>query len=129
MSMADAKALGRKLFGDRCNMFVDVASKLFMVGRFLDSGIGPDGKELLPHRRRQEIFGAGETLDEAFHFATGGATYSVAGMAPGPQGAKGYEPVYDGRGIRVVGWREPGSNIVTHRDFPGRRLRFGFSVN
>src|SRR6185369_7710887 len=70
-----AKKLGRKLFGDQMNIFLDTDAGLWHFGRFLDNGppISSKGNDPLgaPHRRPQEVFGVGATLTEAMAFVEG----------------------------------------------------------
>ena len=119
-SYARAKQIGRKLFGDRMNFFFDVHSGLWHLGRFLDDAGAISSKtreRVSPMRRPTEIFGVGRTLDEALAVFVGPkAIYSVAGMAPGAGGARGYRLVVDRKG-RVHGYESPAG--VFSRKFPG----------
>lgn len=93
---------------------------LFYVGRFLDTGWGTDhiGRrvKLAPYHRREEIFGVGESLREAFRFTDGARVYSMPGITVGPKGARGMTAVRNKYGD-IIGWRTPGG--VFTREFPG----------
>jgi len=115
-----AKKLGRKLFGDQMNIFLDTDAGLWHFGRFLDNGppISSKGNDPLgaPHRRPQEVFGVGATLTEAMAFVEGPkSVYSIPGVAPGA-GGRGYRVQFDKRG-RVHGYLSPAG--IFSRNFPG----------
>lgn len=120
MTVHEVAALGQKLWGPRFNCFH--MQGVFHVGRFLDGGVytsGPNaGREISPYHRRQEVFGAGATWREAFHFVTGAAVvYSGAGMGARTNGARGYTPVIDKLG-RLHGYTSPAG--IFHKNFPSR---------
>lgn len=123
--IVEARALGRKLFGDRFNIFH--SGGLWHFGRFLDnlpaiSGHGQDVRS--PWHRPQEVFGVGPTLSAAMAFAKGPARiYSIGGLAPGAGGGKGYRVLFDKYG-RVRGYESPSG--VFSRHFPGPERVEGF---
>ncbi len=113
MTIRDARELGKKLFGKRANLFVQAG--LFHVGAFLD-----DEEKKPPMRRAQEIYGVGQTIDEAFRFFLGPErVYSIAGMQPGAKKFDGYKPKLDRYG-RILGW-ESAAGVFYQGPFPGRR--------
>jgi len=118
LGIREARDLGKKLFGERMNIFEQ--DGIVYVGRFLDDGIRirEDGTraEVAPHWRRQEIFGAGRTFREAFRFYIGpGRIYSYRGAPCAPAAAKGLVPLVDNHG-RIRGFRTPAGMVI--RRFP-----------
>jgi hypothetical protein len=120
MTIHEARALGRKLFGDAFNGFCQ--GGLWYVGKFLDEAPAHDGKgpPPPPYHRKQEIYGCGETLKEAFAFFLGPERiYSIPGVSPGSLRPDGWRPVLDKRTNAIVGWKSR-AGVFTRGRFPGR---------
>ncbi len=118
----EAAAIAKKLFGEQFNLFH--CNGVWYAGRFLDAPVERRGeragKEELPWRRKQELFGAGRTLREALRFAVGRrTTFSIPGMRPGLNDVTGYVPVFDRFG-RPVGFHSPTG--VLHKTFPSAKI-------
>lgn len=118
----EARRIAEKAWGPRFNLFRECG--LWHAGRFLDDGLeheGPRaGKEILPHRRMQEIFGVGKTLREALRCVTGeDVIYSIPGLSPSAGRQRGHQPVYD-KACRLVGYRSA-AGIFT-KTFPSRTI-------
>lgn len=114
VGMNDATAELTRRFGRHMNFFYDLARSKYYVGRFLTDSdeyardhhgrvtLDENGRPRpsLPWRRRQELYGEGETVEEALRFLRGGRPMV------------GYRPRFDSKSGALRSLHSPSGLIV-----------------